>query len=102
MVLWIVHRYHRQFYHRKYRLKCCAEFAQNLQKWCAEFANHACRICNFLVHNSDVPSNIHQDAKGTVEGDMLEGGQRTLPTHSARYTVLKSDTPNHDDNATRT
>jgi len=54
------------------------------------------------VHNSDVPSNIHQDAKGTVEGDMLEGGQRTLPTHSARYTVLKSDTPNHDDNATRT
>ena len=57
-ILWIVHRCHRQLYHRKNGLKCCAEFAQNSQKWHAEFANHARRICNFLVQISDVPSHI--------------------------------------------
>ena len=54
-ILWIVHRCHRQLYHRKNGLKYCAEFAQNSQKWRTEFANHARRICNFLAQNSDVP-----------------------------------------------
>ena len=47
MILWIVHRCHRQFYHRRNGLKCCAEFAQNSQKRHAEFANHVRRICIF-------------------------------------------------------
>jgi len=38
MILWIVHRCHRQLYHRKNGLKCYAEFAQNSQKSCADFA----------------------------------------------------------------
>ena len=31
----------------KNKLNCWAEFVQNSQKWRAEFANHARRICNF-------------------------------------------------------
>jgi len=55
-ILWIVHWCHRQLYHRKNGLKCCTEFAQNSQKWRAEFANHARRNCNFLAQNSNVPT----------------------------------------------
>ena len=66
---------------------------------------------NELVHSALVHTvcrsncNIHQDAKATVEGRMLEGKQtastRTLPTRTSRYTVLKSDTPNRDDDEMR-
>jgi len=47
MILWIVHQCHRQLYHRKNGLKCCAEFAKM-----------AHRICNFLAQNSDVPRRM--------------------------------------------
>ena len=47
---------------------------QNSQKRRAQFANHARRICNFLVHNSDVPSLEDYVAEGgDLQAEVIDG-----------------------------